>query len=61
MTWFQNLRRNRDSWDDLCHEFTAHFTAWRAQPKTVASLEAIVQGKSEPLQDYIKRFSKEAV
>jgi hypothetical protein len=29
--------------------------------KTVASLEAIVQGKSEPLRDYIERFNKEAV
>jgi len=27
----------------------------------VASLEAIVQGKSEPLRHYIKRFNKEVV
>jgi len=27
----------------------------------VASHEAIVQGKSEPLRDYIERFNKEAV
>ena len=27
----------------------------------VASLEAIVQGKSEPFQDYIERFNKEVV
>jgi len=27
----------------------------------VASLEAIVQGKSEPLRDYIERFNKEVV
>ena len=27
----------------------------------VASLEAIVQGKSEPLRDYIERFNKEAM
>jgi hypothetical protein len=27
----------------------------------VASLEGIVQGKSEPLRDYIDRFNKEAV
>jgi hypothetical protein len=50
-----------DSWSDLCHEFTTHFTASRTQPKTVASLEAIVQGKREPLRDYIERFNKEAV
>jgi hypothetical protein len=30
-------------------------------PKTVASLEAIVQEKSEPLRDYIERFNKEVV
>jgi len=27
----------------------------------VASLEAVVQGKSEPLRDYIERFNKEDV
>ena len=43
------------------HEFTTHFTASRTQPKTVAPLEAIVQGKSEPRQDCIERFNKEAV
>jgi hypothetical protein len=62
VTWFKNLRRNSiDSWRDLCYEFTTHFTASRTQPKTMASLEAIVQGKSEPLQDYIERFNKEVV
>jgi hypothetical protein len=50
-----------DSWDDLCHEFTAHFTASRTQPKIVASFKAIVQGKNEPLIDYIERFNKEVV
>jgi len=62
VTWFKNLRRNSiDSWSDLCDEFMTHFTASRTQPKMVASLEAIVQGKSEPLRDYIERFNKEAV
>jgi hypothetical protein len=62
VTWFKNLRRNSiNSWSDLCHEFTTHFTASRTQPKTVASLEAIVQGRNEPLRDYIERFNKEAV
>ena len=62
MTWFKNLQRIFiDSWDDLCHEFTAHFTASRTQPKTVVSLEEIVQAKSEPLRDYIERFNKEVV
>jgi len=50
VTWFKNLRRNSiDSWSDLCDEFTTHFTTSRMQPKMVASLKAIVQGKSEPL------------
>jgi len=32
VTWFKNLRRNFiDSWSDLCHEFTTHFTASRTQ------------------------------
>jgi len=62
VTWFKNLRRNSiDSWSNLFHEFTTHFTTSKTQPKTVASLEAIVQGKSEPLRDYIERFNKEAV
>jgi len=54
VTWFKNLRRNSiDSWSDLCHEFTTYFNASRTQPKRVAFLEAIIQGKSEPLRDYI--------
>jgi len=62
MTWFKNQKRNSiDSWDDLCYEFTAHFTASRTQPKTVVSLESTIQGKSEPLRDYIERFNKEVV
>ena len=51
-TWFKNLRRNSiDSWSDHYHEFRTHFTASRTQPKTVASLKSIVQGKNKPLQD----------
>jgi hypothetical protein len=62
ITWFKNLRRNFiDSWSDICYQFTTHFTAPRAQPNTVASLEVIIQGRSEPLRDYIERFNKEVV
>jgi len=44
VTWFKNLWRNSiDSWSNLYDEFTTHFTTSRTQPKTVASLEAIVQ------------------
>jgi hypothetical protein len=57
--WFKNLRRNSiDSWSDLCDEFTTHSTASRTQLKTEASLEAVVQGKSERLRDYIEKFNK---
>ncbi|MCI20150.1 hypothetical protein A2U01_0041311, partial [Trifolium medium] len=42
-------------------QFTRHFTASRAQPKTEATLEAIVQGNDESLQKYIERFNKEVV
>jgi len=62
VTWFKNLPRNSiDSWSDLCDEFTTQFTASRTQRKTVASLEAIIQGKNQPLRDYIETFNKEAV
>ena len=62
VTWFKDLWRNSiDSLSELCYEFTNHFTASRTQPKTVASLEAIIQGKSKPLRDYIERFNKEAI
>jgi len=61
MTWFKNLwRKSIDSWDDLCHEFTTHFTTSSTQPKIVASLEEIIQGNIEPLKNYIERFNKEA-
>lgn len=50
VTLFKNLRRNSiDSWSDLCYEFMTHFTASRTQPKKVASLKAIIRGKSEAL------------
>ena len=62
MNWYKNLRRNSiGSWDELVHEFTAHFTASRTHPKTVASLEAIAQRRTEALRSYIERFNKEAV
>jgi hypothetical protein len=62
VTLFKNLRRNSiNLWSDLCYEFITHFTTSRTQPKTLASLEAIVQGRSEPLRDYIERINKEAI
>ena len=59
MTWYKNLRRNSfNSWEDLWHEFTTHFTGSRIQPKIVAFIEAIVLGKNKPLRDYIEIFNK---
>lgn len=62
MTWYKNLMRNSiDLWEDICHEFTAYLIVSRTQPKTVVSLKAIMQGKNEPLRDYIERIHKEVV
>jgi hypothetical protein len=62
MIWYKGLPpQSIDSWTELCHQFTAHFTAWRKHPPTVSSLEAIVQRDDEPLRDYIDRFNKVVV
>jgi len=62
MMWYKNFKRNSvDSWDELHHEFTVHFTTSKTQPKMIVSLEAVIQGKNESLQDYIERFNKEVV
>ncbi|MCI10244.1 hypothetical protein A2U01_0031336 [Trifolium medium] len=46
---------------DLCEQFSSHFTARKHQPKTIASLGGIVQGREETLRDYIERFTMEVV
>ncbi|MCI45778.1 hypothetical protein A2U01_0067017, partial [Trifolium medium] len=62
MTWFKGLEDNSiDSWRELCRAFSSHFTARKRQPKTMASLSNIVQGKEESLRDYIERFTREAI
>jgi hypothetical protein len=62
LTWYKGLPpQSIDSWTELCRQFTAHFTASRKHPLTVAALEAIVQRDDEPLRDYIDRFNKIAV
>lgn len=62
LTWYKNLNRiSIDSWDKLCHEFIAKFSTSKTQLKMIVSLEAIVQGKNEPLLDYIECFNKEVV
>ncbi|MCI09591.1 hypothetical protein A2U01_0030678 [Trifolium medium] len=62
MAWYQSLApQSISSWKDLTEQFCRHFTASRRHPKTVATLEAIYQGKDESLRNYIKRFNKEAV
>ncbi|MCI30796.1 hypothetical protein A2U01_0052007, partial [Trifolium medium] len=45
----------------LCRLLTAHFTASHRQPKTEATLEAIVQREGESPRTYIERFNKAAV
>ncbi|MCI43621.1 hypothetical protein A2U01_0064859, partial [Trifolium medium] len=62
MAWYKSLPPGSiDSWTELCRLFTAHFTASRRQPKTEASLEAIIQRVGEPLRTYLERFNKAAV
>ncbi|MCH83027.1 hypothetical protein A2U01_0003841 [Trifolium medium] len=47
-----------DSSRGHCHQFTAHFTASRRQPKTEATLEAIVQGNFSINFSIISHFSR---
>jgi hypothetical protein len=55
MTWFKGLEDNSiDSWGELRREFSSHFIARKRQPKMVASLSNIIQGKEETLKDYIE-------
>ncbi|CAJ2661598.1 unnamed protein product [Trifolium pratense] len=62
MAWYKSLAPGSiDSWSDLCARFLAHFTSSRRHPKTEATLEAIIQGETEPLRSYLERFNKAAV
>ncbi|PNX90373.1 hypothetical protein L195_g046497, partial [Trifolium pratense] len=62
MAWYKSLAPGSiDSWSDLCARFLAHFTSSRRHPKTEATLEAIVQGETEPLKSYLERFNKASV
>ncbi|MCI16582.1 hypothetical protein A2U01_0037726, partial [Trifolium medium] len=62
MTWFKGLEDNSmDSWEELNKAFSSHFTAQKRQPKTMASLSNILQGKDESLRDSIERFTREAI
>ncbi|CAJ2668233.1 unnamed protein product [Trifolium pratense] len=62
MAWYKSLAPGSvDSWSDLCARFRAHFTSSRRHPKTEATLEAIIQGETEPLRSYLERFNKAAV
>src|SRR3954467_6898393 len=62
MTWYRNLPPNSiHSWAELKKLFSNHFTASRQQPKSEATLKAVIQGPNEPLRDYLERFNKEAV
>jgi hypothetical protein len=62
MTWFKGLEDNSiDIWGELHRAFSSHFTACKRQPKTVASLSNIIQGKEETLRDCIERFTREDI
>ncbi|GAU22978.1 hypothetical protein TSUD_98070 [Trifolium subterraneum] len=61
-TWFKKLPKGSiDSWRRLCEVFTSHFATRKRQPKTVASLSAIVQDKKETLREYVEPFTREVV
>jgi hypothetical protein len=62
MICFKGLRDNSiDSWEELCNEFTSHFTARRKRPKTMVALNAIVLDKKETLREYLKCFTRAGV
>ncbi|MCI59579.1 hypothetical protein A2U01_0080834, partial [Trifolium medium] len=55
MTWYQSLApQSLSSWKDLTEQFCRHFAASRRHPKSVATLEAIFQGKDESLRNSIE-------
>ncbi|MCH99717.1 hypothetical protein A2U01_0020732, partial [Trifolium medium] len=61
LDWYKALPRDSiHSWSQLSKQFRSRFTASRRPPKTITSLEAIVQGREETLRAYIERFSSEA-
>ncbi|MCH84045.1 hypothetical protein A2U01_0004875, partial [Trifolium medium] len=61
LDWYKTLPRDSiHSWSQLSKQFRSRFTASRRPPKTIASLEAIVQRREETLRAYIERFSSEA-
>jgi len=62
MVWFKVLRDNSiDSWEELCSEFTSHFTARRKRPETTTALNAIIQDKKETLREYVECFTRAGV
>jgi hypothetical protein len=62
LDWYKSLAPGSiTSWGQLYQLFSRQFTASRRHPKTVASLEAIIQKENESLRSYLERFNKEAV
>jgi hypothetical protein len=62
MSWFKGRQDNSiNSWEELCSEFTSHFTVRRKRLKTMAALNVIIQDKKETLNEYIKRFTRAGV
>ncbi|XP_058775571.1 uncharacterized protein LOC131649834 [Vicia villosa] len=62
MIWYMNLPPNSiHSWAELKKLFSNHFTASRRQPKSEATLEAVIQGTDKTLGEYLDKFNKKAV
>ncbi|MCI36923.1 hypothetical protein A2U01_0058147, partial [Trifolium medium] len=62
LDWYKALPPGSiHSWTQLSKQFREYFTASKKPPKTVATLETIVQGDNESLRAYLERFNKEAV
>ncbi|MCH85070.1 hypothetical protein A2U01_0005912 [Trifolium medium] len=62
LDWYKALpRESIHSWTQLAEDFKSQFTASRRPPKTLASLEAVVQRDNESLRDYIERINSEAI
>jgi len=62
MTWLKGLQDNSiDSWGELCSEFISHFTTRRKCPKTMGTLNDIVEDKKETMRKYVERFTRAGV
>ncbi|XP_061342505.1 uncharacterized protein LOC133288705 [Gastrolobium bilobum] len=62
LTWYTTLPTGSiASWDGLANKFQSHFATSRPVPKSVHSLEKILQQSGESLRSFLDRFDKEAL